>query len=97
MIQVEKGSIPRVIKNLWLLESNNLLESDSLSPFVKKVQFFESSHGNPVQFFESNFGNPVQFFESHWKGFRSVYSFEKMTNIEKEGSILGVIMRKGFH
>ena len=33
-----------------LLESDNLLGSNSLSPFVKRVQFFESNFGNPVHF-----------------------------------------------
>ena len=33
-----------------LLESDNLLGSNSLSPFVKRVQFCESNFGNPVHY-----------------------------------------------
>ena len=66
LIQIQKKFTSTSHKKVLLLESDNLLGSNSLSPFVKRVQFFES-----------NFGNPVHFSESCWKGFNSVISWKK--------------------
>ena len=82
LIQIQKKFTSTSHKKVLLLESDNLLGSNSLSPFVKRVQFFES-----------NFGNPVHFL---WVMLKRVQlcDFLKKNKYWQKNSILGVTFKK---
>ena len=89
-----KNSIPRVTKKVWLLESKNLFGSNSLSPFVQRVQSIESNSRKGsilwVKFLKSSsilwvLLKRVQICKFYWKIFKYWKS-----------SILRVKMRIGF-
>ena len=97
-IQKQKEFNSTSHKKVLLLESDNLLGSNSLSPFVKRVQFCESNFGNPVHFLWVML-KKVQicefFFFFEKKKTNIDKKFNSWSHIQKKsGSILWVIFKK---
>ena len=102
----KKGPIHQVInKKVWLLESNNLLVSNSLSPFVQRVQSIESNSQkrfNSLSHVEKRLNSlshvqKVEVFESCKKKLKSlslVRRFNSLSHLREKSSMRCVIWEK---